>query len=300
LIFMTVMIAVVWASCLSELFARSFHSLIDSEDDRPFDPKQRARDLDRLAELVQQGRHTEAIELCWQLAESGEASLLAMEATMFRLWSEMFADDRIRNFPFLADAHRLRTQGCLTEAEAKLQSLLNQEPDNLAASLMLMRIYAQDLKSPGKADALLTSVARQPKVPPVFAKYARERIAEWSGAVPPREQTVEGIESLLVDRELANPPEEPVPAVGASPAELLEAGYLATAIEILEEQTGAQPGNFELWMQLAEAHAVYCGNVNRAARIIERMTVNAAFSPQQLQQAKARLKEWRREGKAKG
>ena len=74
-----VFIAVIWAGCLSDLCARGFHKLVDPEDSRQSDPKQTTRDLDKLAELVQDGRNDEAVELCRNLMESGEASALAIE-----------------------------------------------------------------------------------------------------------------------------------------------------------------------------------------------------------------------------
>ena len=66
----TVLIAVVWAGCLSEIGARGFHSLLDSHDTTEFDPGKLTADLDRLAALVQQGRNEEAIRLCSTLLET--------------------------------------------------------------------------------------------------------------------------------------------------------------------------------------------------------------------------------------
>jgi len=46
------LIGVIWASCVSELFARGFQRLVDPQDTRQFDPRQTAQDLDKLAMLV--------------------------------------------------------------------------------------------------------------------------------------------------------------------------------------------------------------------------------------------------------
>src|SRR5262245_6860527 len=64
---LVVPLGLLWTGCVSELFARGFHSLVDSSDSGEFDPKVVTRDLDRLAELVQQGHNEEAIHLCAKL-----------------------------------------------------------------------------------------------------------------------------------------------------------------------------------------------------------------------------------------
>ena len=70
-------------------------------------------------------------------------------------------------------------------------------------------------------------------------------------------------------------------------------GFFGTAIEVLEEKIEKQPQDFDLWMKLAETHCRYCGNPNRAEKIIQRMEKDFAFGPEQIQSAKTRLTEWR-------
>jgi hypothetical protein len=195
----TLLLAISWTGCLSELFAGGFHRLVDAEDKREFDPIQTTRDLDRLARLVENHRNDEAIALCEQLKESGEASALAIETVLFQLYRRMFDTDHGSNSPPLAEARQLRWQRRFAEAEARLDSLLKREPENVAAALMLMRVYAQDLLRPDKADELLHTFSQRPHVPPAFIQYARRCLAEWSGIIPARAKTSEGIESLLVD-----------------------------------------------------------------------------------------------------
>src|SRR5437016_9021596 len=127
LIAVIVLIAVIWASCLSELFARGFHGLVDSEDTRRFDPKQNAHDLDELALLVQNARNDEAIEVCKKLRETGETSALAIEAVLFQIYSRMFAGETVHDSPPLAEAQRLCAQGNCGEAASRLGSLLQKE-----------------------------------------------------------------------------------------------------------------------------------------------------------------------------
>ena len=289
----TLPLAFVWVGCLSELFARGFHVLVDPTDNREFDPKQVSRDMDALARLVQQGRYEEAVESCRKLTESAEVSALAMETMLLHLYHEMFSDGQIEKSPALAEIQQLRAEKHFTEAEERLKQLLEKEPQNFAAALLLMRVYAQDFALPDKANALLEKLARQPHLPPEFASFASRSIREWSGAALPRQKTTEGIESLLVaEKPVPAPPPEPVPEE-ASVDELLKAGRRARAIEILERKISEQPQDFDLWMKLAEAHAVHCADLVRASKIFEKMKTNRAFSPDQIQLARAKLDEWR-------
>src|SRR3954471_14321777 len=95
-----VMIALVWMSCVAELCARIFHRLVDPEDDRKFDPTEIDRNLDRLAQLVKQGRINEALDLCKKLQDSSEGSHLALDATLHRLYQETL--DSAEKSPLLA------------------------------------------------------------------------------------------------------------------------------------------------------------------------------------------------------
>jgi tetratricopeptide (TPR) repeat protein len=294
----TLLLGISWAGCLSELFAGGFHRLVDAEDKREFDPKQTTRDLDRLAGLVRSNRNDEAIALCEQLKESGEASALAIETVLFQLYHRMFDTEHSLDSPPLAEAQKLRWQRRFAEAEAKLESLLKQEPENVAAALMLLRIYAQDLLRPDKADAMLQTFGQRPHVPPAFIEYARRCLAEWSGIVPAKAKTAEGIESLLVDPKHSRAPEKAIDWNTASVDELLAAGHLATAIKMLESQVDGQPRNFELWLKLAEAHGVHCGDFSRASKIIQKIEANSAFRPEQIALAKANLQAWQARGRA--
>jgi len=289
----TVPIGVIWASCISELFARGFYTLFDSEDKRRFDPKQTSQDLDKLATLVQNGQNDEALQLCKKLLEFGEASGLAIEAVLFQIYSQMFADDGGQTSPPLAHVQQLRAQGHVDQAVTRLESLVRKEPDNLRGAFLLMRIYASDLKRPEKADALLQSVGQRPHVPPVFVKYARRAIQEWSGLVPPEEKTTEEIESLLIKREGSERLDRIADAEMLSVDELLASSRLGMAVELLESQIKDQPENFSLWLKLAEAQGVYCRNTTLAGKIIGKIEANPRFSQEQKHLAKSKLKQWR-------
>jgi len=289
----TLPLAIIWAGCLSEVFARAFHHLVDSEDSREFDPRKLTGELDRIAGLVRQGRNEEAINLCTKLLKSGEASSLAMEAMLFRLYHEIFTDERIEAAPPLAEAHQLCEEGHCVEAESRLSLLLKQEPGNLAAAMMLMRIYAQYLQRPGKAYALLETFEHRSAIPPGFVDYARQRIGEWVDPAALEEKSAEGIESLLIARKHSTAREHPIDLERTSVADLLAAGHLGTAIEILQAKIDERPQDFDLWLQLAEAHGLHCRNIGRAGAIVAKMEANPAFSTEQIRVARGKLEEWR-------
>jgi predicted Zn-dependent protease len=261
----------IWAGCISELSARGFNWLIDPEDDREFDPKKSLRDLDAIASLIKNGHKEAAIQLCKELKESGDASVLAMETML-----EHFGVPKDIQKPRpLTEASRLRRQGKFAEAETILKSLLLENPSNVNAALMLIRLYAQELRQPDKAMEILRSLEQQPYVSSGHVEFARRSIHEWSqGKSKP----------------------EKVEARPESVDELLAQRYFGTAVEILEQKTGEQPQDFDLWMKFAEVYAVHCGNVGRAEKIVRRIETNPAFSPEQIQIAKTKLKEWRETG----
>jgi len=262
------LLALVWAGCLTEMGACGFHRLIDPEDQREFDPNQSARDLDTVASLLKSGRHEEAAQFCERLKKSGGANILTLETMLARagIRQEEFTTSRP-----LVEAHRLRTEGKFDESETVLKSLLAENPSNADAALMLMRLYAQDLRRSDKAAEVLRSLENQPHIPPAHLEFARRSIHEWgrrttkpAGVVPPE-----------------------------SVDELLAAGHLGTAVEMLEQKLAAQPDDFDLLLKLAEAHGRHSGNLHRAEKIVWKIESHSAFSPEQIALAKARLAEWR-------
>ena len=262
------LLGVLWAGCLAELFARGFHRLVDHPDNREFDPGQGARDLDRVAGLLKSGRHEEAARLCEALKKSGDANVLVLETMLARAG---IPQEGFKQSKPLAEAHRLRSEGKFGEAETALKSLLAENPSNVDAALMLMRLYAQDLRRSDKAAEVLRSLESQPHIPSAHLEYARRSINEWGQrkSAPAAEVLPESVD------------------------ELLAGGYLGTAIEILERKIQEQPGDLDLWLKLAEAHGLHSGNFQRAGKIVQQIESNRAFSAEQIQIAKARLKEWR-------
>jgi tetratricopeptide (TPR) repeat protein len=267
IIILPVCIGLLWCGCIAELFSRGFHRLIDSDDRREFDPHQSARNLDLVASLLKSGRHTEAAQLVETFKESGDANILVMETLLARSGIQ-FENDR-KPKP-LTEAYNLRSQGKYDEAAALLNSLLAENPSNVDAALMLMRLYVQDLQRSDKAAEVLRALERQPHIPTGHIEYARRSIHGW-GRKEHAPETVVLPESV---------------------DELLACGYQGTAIEILERKVKEQPQDFDSWLKLAEAHGLYSGNLQRAGKIVEKIEGNRDFSAEQIQVAKVKLKEW--------
>jgi len=265
-------IGVLWAGCISELFARGFHKLIDHADSREFDPNQATRNLDMVASLLKSNRREEAVQLVETLKESGDANILVLETMLARAGIHQ---ENLKIPKPLAEAHRLRTEGKFSEAETVLQLLLVENPANTDAALILMRLYAQDLRRADKAAEILRSLQSQPHVPTAHIEYASRSIAEWSRGKPKPEKAATLPESV---------------------DELLAGGYLGTAIEMLERKTREQPQDFDSWLKLAEAYGRYSGDIYRAKQIVQKIEGNRAFTAEQMQTAKAKLAEWREAG----
>jgi tetratricopeptide (TPR) repeat protein len=283
-IFIFVALAMLWATCIAEFFTRRIQNIVDPEDDRKFDPKQVERDLDLLGQLVRQGRNTEALDLCKKIEESGEASHLAIEATLHRVYKETV--DSIDTSPFLRDVRQLNEQGKFEEAESRLKQMLATQPTNWAAMLLLMRVYVKGFEHPVKALAYVQSDDKQPHLPVAFMDYARRSIARWAEEAA-NHQGDEQRDAAAQFQAAAREPE-------LSVDELLASNQLATAVERLEKDLSEQPRNFDRWLKLAEAYAVYCRDFNRASKIIHKMESTAAFTAEEIQRAKGTLRDWQK------
>ena len=264
-------LALLLRSSIAELFTHGFLRLVDPNlhDTRPLDPGKSRRYMDTIAHLIQNGRRDDAIKLCEELKSSGEVEPSTLEMTLDFLGVKQ---DRTAIPKPLAEAARLRAEGKAAEAEPLLKSLLVKNPADTGAALMLVRLYAQHLRQPAKAHAVLRALEKQPKIPASHIEFARRSIAKWSR--PKLEKIVTSARIESVD-------------------ELLAGGFYGTAIERLEAQTAAQPADFAAWLKLAEAQGRYAGNLPRAEKIMRQIEANPTFSPAQIQLAKSKLKAWR-------
>jgi len=263
-------LAVLWGGCVTALLSRAFKWLVKPEDELGFEIDRSLRDLDRLARLVHNNQRKEAIQLCLKLKKSGSASVLALETILEHLGIEQ---NYVRPLDPLVEASHLRRDGKYGRAEALLKSQLSRNPDNVDAAMMLIRLYAQDLRYPDKAQKVLRALEKRPHVPRGHTDFARRSIQEWSRGTPEP---------------------EPEPVLPESIDELLAQGHVGTAVERLEQKVSEQPEDFDLRLRLAGVHAELCGSVNNAELVVKQIEVNPAFKPEQVQTARERLAEWRK------
>jgi tetratricopeptide (TPR) repeat protein len=283
-IFIFLSLGIFWAGCGAEFFSQQIHKLIDPEDKREFDPKETERKLDLLAQLTRERRIDEALDLCEKLEKSGEGSPLALEATIHRLYQETL--DSIATSEPLSEIRRLCELKQFDQAELQLKQLLAGQPKNWAAVLMLMRIYAGDMSQPEKALAFLQSANKSP-LHQAFVKYARLSVTEWTAGanLPPI------VANPILADVLSQPPPVPI-VVEITVEELLKNGQLSTAVELLENDVRERPQNFDASLKLAEVYAVYCADHHRATKIIQKLEHSPAFTPEEIQLARAKLREW--------
>ena len=120
-------IGILWAGCIGALFAQGLHHMIESDDRRPFDPNENARNLDAVASLLKSGRHEEAAQLCETLKASGDANILVLETLLARAG---VAHESSKIPKPLLEVRRLRAEGKFDGAETVLKSLLAENPSN--------------------------------------------------------------------------------------------------------------------------------------------------------------------------
>ena len=271
IIVLGVFVGALWASCLAELVTRWGRRFLDPgfHDHRPLDLGKSRRYMDTIAHLIHHGRRDEAVKLCQQLKQSGEVEPATIEMTLGFLGVKPERAELSKPF---AEIAQLRAQGKFAEAESLLKSLLAKKPEDLAAAMTLVRLYAEDWRQPAKAHEILRKLEKQPHVSAEHIEFARRSIDQWSRPKPEKIITSARTESV---------------------EELLAQGFYGTAIERLEQKTAEQPQNFEAWLKLAEAYGRHAGNVHRAEKIVRQMEANPAFSAAQILTAKTQLKAWR-------
>jgi DNA-binding SARP family transcriptional activator len=264
-------LALLLRSSVAEVLTHGFLQFIDPNlhDDRALDPGKSRRYLDTIGHLIQNGRRDEAVRLCEEFKQSGEVDLATLQMTL------EFLGVPQKRAPVpkpLTAARQLRAEGKFAAAEERLQSLLAKNPADSDAAMLLVRLYAQDFRQPGKAQEVLRKLEKQPHAVASHIEFARRSIEEWS-----KPKSAEAM----------------IAAVPESVDELLAQGFFGTAIEKLEAQAQAEPEDFDARLKLAEVHAVRCKDFHRAEKIIRQLESGSNFTPQQIESARAKLKEWR-------
>ena len=192
------------------------------------------------------------------------------------------ADPQAVGLAPLKAARQLREQGRFDEAEDTLKRLLEKDPENLAAILLLVRVQAQDQQDPRKAEQWLVRLNETRFIPEDFLEFAWRSLDAWRLLPPGRDEVLSG-----------NPPEST--HAGRSVEELLAEGRLGTAQELAESQAAAAPDDFDAWLQLLKIHALHTGSVNRADEAFYKILMNPSFTEQQKKRAGKLVDECRRE-----
>lgn len=299
-------IALILRSSLAEIGAHGFLRGIDPmlHDHREFDPKKAQRHRDAIAYLIHHGRRDQAIRMCEELKQSGELDEATLKDTLEFLGVNQ---DRRKAVDPLAEAARLRTQRRFVDAESLLNSLLRKNPADHGAAIMLMRLYALDLRQPERAGRVLAEFEKQPHVSPDHVQYARRSIPGWAAgrpdgvlAVPdsPGAAPAPGIpgDSAAPGAGLSPNPPRPQAVPRFNPElvdKLLAHGSLGTAVEMLEKQIKAQPQEFALRLKLAEVYAVHCKDLPRAEKIVAQLEQAASLPPEYSTMLRAKLEAWR-------
>jgi tetratricopeptide (TPR) repeat protein len=273
LLFVPICIALLLRSSVAEILTQGILRLIDpgTHDHRPVDPHAAQRHRDAIAYLIHHGKTDAAIKLCEELKRDGELDAATLEHTLEFLGVKQ---DRSAVERPVNQAARLRATGKLTEAEALLKKLLVKNPADAGAAMLLLRLYAEDLRQPDRAWELWNRLKQQGAIPAAHLEFARRSISEWSQSPKAKVVTTTEANSGSVD-------------------DLLAQGFLGSAIELLEAHIREQPTDVGLRLKLAEIHARRCSNLPRAEKLIRGLAGEKIFSAEQLASAQAQLKEWR-------
>lgn len=272
LIIIPIGIVLIMRGNLAEFFAHGFMRMVDPAfyDDRALDLKKAERQMDVLAHLINSGQRDRAIKLCEDLKRTGEVDETTLEMTLEFLGVK---PERAPQRKPLQEAAQLQTQGRFAKAEQVLHLLLKQNPADIGAAMLLLRLYAQDLRQPGKAAMVLRELEKQPGVAAGYVEFARRSVDEWNRtpvkAVPVSEPPkIESVEELLAQK------------------------FYGSAVELLENQIKAQPQDFELRLKLAEVQALHCHNLARAEKIVRQLETDVTLSAVQIASAREKLKLW--------
>jgi tetratricopeptide (TPR) repeat protein len=225
----------------------------------------------------------------------------------------------------LVQVTRLRKQGQFAKAKALLQTMLQADPDNLAAGVMLVRVYVQDLHRRDKAEQIIDVLERRPFTPHSVIDFLRNSLDEWAAfptatiATPrpspaksrklarPARSSKFVLEAPPIFHTVASAPQPEVQGCPVAPAPrpafteglsprtalLVEERRLGTAVEELERLIQAQPRNLETLLELAQVHIINCGQLKTGEQIVNKIERDPEVSDVDKATVREKLKRWR-------
>jgi len=204
LIVVALPIALIWAGCLSELFASGFQRLVYPVDNTETDLNQVTRDLDQLARLVQDGRKEEAIEWCRRLRESGDVSAQAIDAVIFQLEGGGVPPGREEATEGIesllvnrGDARRVEpacglgresvdqmlADGRFASAVEKLEDQIKDQPQDFALWLKLAEAHGLYCHNHHLARKIVGRIEANPAFTKEQVDLALSKLREWRGKI---------------------------------------------------------------------------------------------------------------------
>ena len=261
LIICPIALALLLRSSVAEVFAFS----------AAYDLQKMMRFLGAIGQLIKTGQQEQAIKLCEEFEKSGEIGQVTLETTPKN--PGVKAGRSPAGNP-LSEPHQLRSEGRFIEAVPLLKSMLERNPRDTEAAILLMRLYVQDLHQRGLADEVLRQLEEQPQMPAAQIEFARRSLNEWGASEPARAG------------------KEPAAPVPDSIDEALARGFVGTAIQRLEEQILDHPADIDLRLKLMEIQAVHCQNLQRANKMLRDLASDPHFSAQQVEMATLKVRNW--------
>ena len=264
----SIVLAALWIGPGTEFGAHVFHKMLGmSASNRPHDPRESVRNADALAAMIREGRNEESVQFYENLRLAGADNLVVLETLLDR--GQIPYRKEFRPRPLL-DAQRLRKQGKFIEAESILKLLLQEQPANLDGAMLLLRLYVHDLRDREKAAGIVQHLMHQP-TPAANLEFAQRLLHEFDH--PPEKAEADALPDTVEG--------------------LLAAGYFGTAIEMLEDKAAREPDNFDVRLQLIEAHALHSRDLTKAKKLMKEMEIQKCFNAEQIESAKAKFEEWR-------
>lgn len=216
--------------------------------------------------------------------------------------------------------------GKINEAAKLLNAILAKDSLNEAAFILLVRLYAQDLKKRAVARKLIEE--RRETFSPNLLEFLESSLDEWAQLpsrgnvgstgrfgrifIPNFQNSKPHKITLKSNPALAEPKKpdpieaylervkqawsEPSPMLNQpqdSIEKLVHERRFGTAIEQLKEQADAHPKDFVIWLRYAEVHGNHCGEISMAEKIIQQMERSRNFKEAEIKDAYASLNHWR-------